>query len=90
MKYRNKELLIDKSVNRKCLERVQGLLSQFSVSEVVNCINHLNNDSSWLQEHIQAHQTPHAHGGEFTVTYAEKELNKDHLDALIGPFGKSS
>lgn len=74
--YHSKELMIDKSVNKKCLERVQGLLSQFTVSDVRNCLNYLSKDSRWLEEHIAIH--------DFV-----KENNKVVLDCLVGPEGRT-
>ena len=70
---KNKELIVDKSVNKKCLERVQGLLSQFTISEVRNCLNHLNSNTEWLTDHIAVHNP-------------KKEAN--FWDDLLGPQGR--
>lgn len=73
----NKELMIDRSVNKKCLERVQGLLSQYTISEVRNCLNHLNADTEWLTSHIAVHDP-----------VSVETPNKGVIEELSGPFGR--
>lgn len=75
-----KDLMIDKSVNKTCLERVQGLLSQFTISDVRNCLNYLGKDTRWLENHLAVHD-PLKHLG--------NEPKASFMDALIGPEGRT-